>query len=398
MLLAHLLRRAITQGRLDIIDAQGHAHRFGETKARPDAVLRLHDKGVARALVLRPRLAFGEAYMDGRLTIEKGTLAEVLDLLANNADVAGLLPFDRLADHFAAATRVVHQRNLLSRSAANAAHHYDLSRRLYELFLDPDLQYSCAYFATPGLTLEEAQEAKKRLIAAKLCLKPGQSVLDIGCGWGGLALSLARHAEISVTGITLSAQQLTVARERAEAAGLSHRVRFEMRDYRTMRGSFDRIVSVGMFEHVGVPHYGDFFQQVAALLAGDGVALLHAIGRSEGPGTTNPWFRRYIFPGGYSPALSEVLPAVETSGLWVTDLEILRLHYAETLKAWRERFAANRATVADLQGERFCRMWEFYLAGAEMSFRRQGHMVFHLQLAKQADAVPRTHDYLRHGR
>ncbi len=391
MLLTRLLKPAVTAGTLDLVGADGRVHRLGS--GAPALTLRLHDRALERDLVMNPRLRFGEAYMDGRLTVEGGTIYDVLALLgAGRENVQGLL--GQLREALGPALRLAHQHNPLGRSRRNVAHHYDLSRSFYELFLDSDLQYSCAYFAEPDLTLDEAQEAKKRHIAAKLLLRPGLRVLDIGCGWGGMALTLARTAGVQVTGITLSAEQLAVARERAERAGLSDRVRFELCDYREVAGRFDRIVSVGMFEHVGVPHYPTFFRRIRDLLTEDGVALLHSIGRADGPGVTNPWLRRYIFPGGYSPALSEVIPQVEKAGLWATDLEILRLHYAETLRHWRQRFQARRDEARAMHDERFCRMWEFYLAGAEISFRYQGHMVFQMQLARSQEAVPLTRDYM----
>jgi cyclopropane-fatty-acyl-phospholipid synthase len=280
------------------------------------------------------------------------------------------------------------------RSRRNVAHHYDLDDRLYRLFLDEDMQYSCAYYERPGLSLSEAQLAKKRHIAAKLALRPGQSVLDIGSGWGGLGLYLARKASVDVTGVTLSAGQHRIANERARELGLEATARFELRDYRSLNRPFDRIVSVGMFEHVGVSHYREFFAKAAALLKPDGVMLLHAIGRSEPPGNANPWIRKYIFPGGYIPALSEVLAAIERSDLYVTDIEILRLHYAETLKAWRERFQARWDEAAKLYDERFCRMWDFYLAASEATLRAGGYVVFQIQLTKDLAAVPLTRDYM----
>ena len=390
MLLARFLEPAIVTGALAIVDGAGRTHRFG--RGEPRVTLRFHDKAVQRELLMKPRVAFGEAYMDGRISVEGGSIYDALVVLCQDADVVG--PFGRLRDALGKAVRAIQQHNPMRRAQRNVAHHYDLSRQLYELFLDRDMQYSCAYFARPGMSLEEAQEAKKRHIAAKLLLEPGQRVLDIGCGWGGMALYLAQTCGVEVTGITLSKEQLAVAQERAERAGLADRVHFELRDYRAMTGRFDRIVSVGMFEHVGVPHYPEFFAKVHELLADDGVALLHSIGRSDGPGTTNGWIRKYIFPGGYSPALSEVLPRIEEARLWATDVEILRLHYAETLRHWRQRFTARREEARRLYDERFCRMWEFYLAGCEIAFRFQGHMVFQVQMAKRADAVPLTRDYI----
>ncbi len=337
-------------------------------------------------------MRFGEAYIDGRVTVEDGTIYDALAALSSGAEIEG--PFGRLATALAPVVRLIQQRNPLRRARRNVAHHYDLSRQLYESFLDKDLQYSCAYFPDPGMDLEAAQEAKKRHIAAKLLLHPGCRVLDIGSGWGGLAIWIARNTGAEVLGVTLSAEQLAAARERAAAAGVADRARFELADYRAVTGRFDRIVSVGMFEHVGAPHHRAFFAKVRDLLAEDGVALLHSIGRTDGPGATNPWLRKHIFPGGYSPALSEVAPAIERAGLWATDVEILRLHYALTLRRWRERFHANRDAVRRLYDERFCRMWEFYLAGAEVSFRFQGQMVLQIQLARRQDATPITRDYM----
>ncbi|HEX7969053.1 MAG TPA: cyclopropane-fatty-acyl-phospholipid synthase family protein, partial [Stellaceae bacterium] len=341
-----------------------------------------------------PRLGLGEAFMDGTLTVEDAGLYDFLDLLASNINLAPKNLLTPLYDGFGATFRFFQQYNPLSRARRNVAHHYDLSGALYELFLDSDRQYSCAYFTDTDQTIEQAQAAKKRHIAAKLLLAPGQKVLDIGSGWGGLALYLAKECDVSVTGLTLSTEQLKVARRRAAAAGLADRVRFELCDYREAQGRYDRIVSVGMFEHVGVVHYPTFFRKVKELLSEDGVTLLHSIGRHDGPASTNPWVRKYIFPGGYSPAISEVVPVIERLGLWITDIEILRLHYAETLRAWRTRFNANRERVRALYDERFCRMWEFYLAGSEIAFRHQGHMNFQMQLAKKVDAVPLTRDYI----
>jgi len=394
MLLVRLLAAAIGDGSLDLVTADGRRRRIGS--GVPTLTMRLHDKGVERDLMVNPRLRFGEAYMDGRLSVEGGTIYDLLDLMMTDSNVQGAL--GRVLETLSPILRRLQQHNPMQRSRRNVQHHYDLSRRFYELFLDRDMQYSCAYFTSPQATLDDAQEAKKRHIAAKLLLVPGMRVLDIGCGWGGMALYLARTTGARVTGITLSTEQLAVARQRAEYAGLSDRVTFELCDYRELAargaGRFDRIVSVGMFEHVGLPHYRTFFETVRSLLTDDGVALLHAIGRLDGPGSTNPWIRKYIFPGGYSPALSEVLPAIESSGLLSTDVEILRLHYALTLSHWRRRFEARREEARALYDERFCRMWEFYLAGAELSFRTQGHMVFQIQLARSLGAVPLVRDYM----
>ncbi len=290
--------------------------------------------------------------------------------------------------------RRLKQFNPIERARANVGHHYDLSDDLYNLFLDGDRQYSCAYFSDFEDSLEQAQENKKHRIAAKLLLEPGHLVLDIGSGWGGLAIYLAREYGVRVTGLTLSTEQLNVSRARARDASLDDRVKFELLDYREITGQFDRIVSVGMFEHVGINHYPTFFGKVAELLNDDGIALLHTIGRGDGPDMTDPWFQKYIFPGGYIPALSEVVPELERAGLWTTDVEVLRLHYAQTLRHWRKRFLANRAKAVALYDERFARMWEYYLVASEMSFRNLDNMVFQIQMAKRMDAVPLTRDYM----
>jgi cyclopropane-fatty-acyl-phospholipid synthase len=394
-MLDRLLRRFIVLGRLTVRWPDGQLTTYtGEPG--PEALMAFRDRAAVRRVALYPAMAVGEAYMDGGLVPVDCTIYDVLDVLAVNlcAETARM-PTYHLGAALARATRIFAQFNPAPRARRNVAHHYDLNGRLYSLFLDRDRQYSCAYFPRGNETLEEAQAAKKRHIASKLKLdRPDLEVLDIGCGWGGMALTLARDFGARVTGITLSTEQLEEARARAAAEGLADRVTFEMLDYRHLHRRFDRIVSVGMFEHVGVNHYRAFFDVVKRSLAPDGVALLHAIGRSDGPGATNPWIAKYIFPGGYSPALSEVLPAIEKSGLVVTDIEVLRLHYAETLRHWRWRFAANRDAIMGLYDERFCRMFEFYLAGSEIVFRREGHMVFQIQLTRDQEAVPLTRDYI----
>ena len=393
MLLASVLSRFIRIGRLSVIDAAGRRHVF-EGSPGPSATVRLHDSALHWKVLWRPRLFVPEAYMDGTLTIEEGSLYDFIDILtSNDAAQINALPL-RLGQAAGRLVRRLHQYNPVPRARRNVAHHYDLSDQLYELFLDRDRQYSCAYFRMPQDDLDTAQENKKRHIAAKLLLSPGHKVLDIGSGWGGLALYLGAECGADVTGLTLSEEQHKVATRRAAAAGLSDRVRFHLRDYREEMGSYDRIVSVGMFEHVGVNQYPTFFRGLNRLLAPDGVALLHSIGRMDGPGTTNPWMRKYIFPGGYSPALSEVVPEVESARLWITDIEILRLHYAETLRLWRRRFEQNRDRIRALYDERFCRMWEMYLVGAETAFRHDFSVVFQMQLAKSMDTVPMTRDYM----
>jgi len=392
-LLDAMMRRMIRNGTLRITDAHGRVHAYGGGPG-PSVAIRLTDPRLHRSLFLNPELRAGEAYMDGTLVVEQGTIRDLLVLYAVNRGGLRGHPVQRALRGGLKRARRLFQRNTRLRARANVAHHYDLSNALYRLFLDDDLNYSCAYFLDPGDTIETAQRNKLRHVAAKLAMRPGLRVLDIGSGWGGMALYLARHFDAQVLGVTLSEEQQALAAERAREQGLSDRVRFELRDYRDVEGRFDRIVSIGMFEHVGLDHYPAFFAKLSALLEPDGVALLHAIGRKGGPGVTSAWLRKYIFPGGYSPALSEVMAPLERSDLWVTDVEILRLHYAETLRAWEARFQENRARAAALFDERFCRMWEFYLIGSEISFRYGKHMVFQMQLAKQRDAVPLARDYM----
>ena len=393
MLFARFARKVFQAGSLTIIDADGGRHVAGNGEG-PSATIRLHDRRLHYRLAINPYLHLGEAYMDGTLTIEQGTLYDFLNLCALNIDRGFELPLKRALTAAARVLRHLHQHNPARRAKANVAHHYDLSDRLYDLFLDSDRQYSCGYFGYDHHDIEQAQQDKKRHLAAKLLLEPGQRVLDIGSGWGGMALYLAEVGGCEVLGITLSEEQLKASRQRAERAGMADRVKFELRDYRQQTGRFDRIVSVGMFEHVGIRHYPEFFAQIRALLHDDGIAVLHSIGRMDGPGATNEWIRKYIFPGGYAPALSEVLPVAEQLRLWVTDLEVLRLHYAETLRCWHQRFLAHRAEIAALYDERFCRMWEFYLVGSELAFRCMGHMVFQMQIAKRQEVVPLTRDYI----
>jgi cyclopropane-fatty-acyl-phospholipid synthase len=393
LLLSLLFKRIVSVGRLTVIDPKGRSHVFSGEPG-PNSTIRIHDDAVARAIALNPRLSLGEAFMDGRLTVEDGDIYSFLEFCAHNELRLPTSSWLTIIYQVERLLRRFQQFNPVGKARDNVAHHYDLSGRLYELFLDSDRQYSCAYFRTNNDSLEAAQDNKKQHLAAKLLLKPGHRVLDIGSGWGGLGIYLAKAGAGDVTGITLSTEQHKVSNERAAAAGVANRVRFQLCDYRQLTGQFDRIVSVGMFEHVGVNHYKQFFAKLRELLTDDGVAVLHAIGRADGPGVTNPWIRRYIFPGGYSPALSEVLPAVEKSGLFVTDIEILRLHYASTLREWRRRFNAARDQIKALYDERFCRMWEFYLAGSELAFRYHGHIVWQMQMAKRVDTVPLTRDYM----
>ena len=365
----------------------------GVTLESAPVIARIKDVKTGLRIAQNPHLALGEAYMDGGVVMERGSIYDLLEIITRN------FKHHRKRDLFTETHRLLTQfGNLHTRIASrkNVAHHYDLSVALYGAFLDDDLQYSCAYFSHEGAGLEEAQLDKKRRIASKLLINPGDRILDIGCGWGGMGLTLAEDYGARVTGVTLSVEQLNLARDRAVARGLSDAAHFEMRDYRDVEGPFDRIVSVGMFEHVGLDKYQTYFDTVARLLTDDGVALIHTIGRTSPPGATSAWTAKYIFPGGYIPALSEIIPPVERAGLIVTDIEVLRVHYADTLRAWRERFMAQRSRMAALYDERFCRMWEFYLAGSEASFRYGTSVVYQLQLAKRVDAVPITRDYMRH--
>ena len=394
--LSLMLRSFVQRGHLTVIDAAGRHHVFAGAPdpQLPPVTMRLTDPGLYRALFLNPELHTGEAYMDGRMSFPGSSLRDFLTLFSMNRRALAGFPMLRLLARLSRATKRFQQANPLGRAQANVAHHYDIGNALYARFLDQGLFYSCAYFRDPEESLEAAQINKCRLIAAKLCLRPGMKVLDIGCGWGGLALYLARVADVEVLGVTLSREQHALAEARARAAGLDHRVRFELRDYRELDQRFDRIVSVGMFEHVGVAHYGEFFAQVNALLAEDGVMLLHFISKMSPPGNSGPWIRKYIFPGGYAPALSEVFPAIEAERLWVTDVEILRVHYAMTLNHWCRRFEANRDELRQIYDERFCRMWEFYLIACEMMFRSGSQHVAHLQVTKRRDAVPLTRGYI----
>ena len=385
-------RAIVKRGQLQVTTSRGTGFTVGDGTGTRVAV-RFTSPRAERAVLLNPELKLGEAYMDGTFVVEQGSIADFFQLILSqdrmNKGPRWARPRARARHQW----RRLQQHNPRRRAQRNVSHHYDLDARLYSLFLDSDRQYSCAYFESPTATLDDAQLAKKRHLVAKLLLRdPGKRVLDIGSGWGGLALYLAQVAGARVTGITLSHEQLDIARGRAGEQGLD--VEFRMQDYRDVTERYDRIVSVGMFEHVGVGYYPAFFRKSARMLADDGVMVLHSIGRSEGPSSTNPWISKYIFPGGYIPALSEVLPAIERAGLLVTDIEILRLHYAETLKAWRERVLAHREEVERLYDARFVRMWEFYLAGAEMSFREQNLMVFQIQLAKRQGIVPITRGYI----
>lgn len=394
-LLARIVRKLVQRGNLVVTGPNGSVHRFGDGTGEC-VHLAIRTRHAERRITFDPELGVPESYMDGELDFIEGDVLGLLRIAYTNMDsrygVSAV--WARAIEGLRYSLRRFQQINTARRARQNVHRHYDLSGELYRLFLDADLQYSCAYFGRPDMTLDEAQEAKKRHIAAKLQLTPGLSVLDIGSGWGGLGLYLAREFDADVLGVTLSTEQHAVSTERAHAEHLDNHAHFELRDYRDLQERFDRIVSVGMFEHVGLNHYGAFFDKAASLLKPDGVMLLHSIGRSGPPSVTSAFIRKHIFPGGYIPALSEVLPVIEKSGLVVTDVEVLRLHYAETLKHWRERFAANRDKAKALYDERFCRMWEFYLAGSEAAFRWQDLVVFQIQVAKRNDTLPVTRDYM----
>ena len=393
-ILAKCLARLIHTGRLNLTMPSGAVHGIG-AGGMPEVAARLTDADAVRQLLARPSLRLGELYMDGRLVIERGSIYDLLTLAMNNAPGRRNLLGPAIGRRMRGFMERISGRNDALRSRNNVAHHYDLDGRLYDLFLDGDKQYSCAYFTDSDRDLDSAQRAKKRHIAAKLAITGDESVLDIGCGWGGMALYLAEFAQARrVTGITLSQEQLAIARSRAEAAGLDERLEFALEDYRETKGPFDRIVSVGMFEHVGLRDYATFFGQCARLLSDDGVALIHTIGNTTTPGPVNPWIAKYIFPGGRLPSLSEIMPAIEASGLRVSDIEILRLHYAQTLRLWRERFMARRDEAEALYDERFCRMWEFYLAASEAAFRFEHLVVFQIQLTKRLETLPMTRDYI----
>lgn len=390
-LLCKFLSQFIRRGSMTVTTSGGMTFTVGDGSGEP-VEIRFLAADAQRRVLFNPELGLGEAYMNGEFVVERGSIADALAIVLDQPE---LLPqWAKPWWYLRYLVRHLRQFNPRARARRNVAHHYDLDARLYSLFLDADKQYSCAYFETPGATLDDAQLAKKRHVTAKLLVSRGQRVLDIGSGWGGLGLYLAEIAGADVTGVTLSTEQLQIANARAAEKGLTRQARFLLQDYRDIEGPFDRIVSVGMFEHVGAKFYDTYFKRCAELLSDDGVMLLHSIGRSQGPDSTNPWIAKYIFPGGYIPSLSEVLPAIEDAGLLVCDVEILRLHYAETLKAWRERFMARREEAVQLYDERFALMWEFYLAASEMTFRKQGMMNFQIQLTKRQGVVPMTRGYI----
>jgi cyclopropane-fatty-acyl-phospholipid synthase len=389
--LDRLLARLITHGEITVVDAKGEQHVFGRAGTGPSVTIRISDPGFVRRLMRRPSLLIGEGYMDGAYSIEAGTLRDFLEIVVVSSD--GREPKGFVGGALVKASELT-RRNNGARAARNVKHHYDIDHRLYEMFLDQDMQYSCAYWRDGVTSLDQAQRDKKRHIARKLLLEPGMEVLDIGSGWGGLALTLARDHGVRVTGVTLSLDQYQTSLRRVQEAGLSDRVTFKLLDYRDEPGRYDRIVSVGMFEHVGRRNFGEFFDHLDRLLKPDGIALLHTIGRMATPAPINAWMEKYIFPGSYLPSLSQLAPLLEQRGLWLTDFEMLRLHYAKTLAAWDERFRARRSEIAAMFDERFCRMWEFYLQLCEAAFRHRTLVVFQMQMAKQMGALPITRDYV----
>ena len=395
-LLSNLLRRFVREGTLRVRDVDGQVHIFGDLLPGPEVGIRLLDRKLYIKLFINPELYAAEAFMAGSLTLEDGTsLHDFLLLFSVNR--AGLYSYgsQKLMRRVWRGLRRWHQANPIGLAATHARHHYDLSTELYRLFLDDQMQYSCAYFHDPASeTLEQAQRNKLIHATSKLQLRPGMTVAEIGSGWGGFAIHLARETDAIVTGVNVSPEQIKLARAHAEAAGVSDRVEFRELDYRQFAGQFDRVVSVGMMEHVGIGHLDEYFIKIRELIKPDGYAFIHCIGRMSQPGTTGPFIRKYIFPGGYVPALSEVFAATERCGLWCNDMEVLRLHYHHTVRHWRERFAKNRARAAAIYDERFCRMWEFYLTAVELEFLHGSHMVFQLLLSTKRDAVPITRDFM----
>jgi cyclopropane-fatty-acyl-phospholipid synthase len=389
-----LLGKLIRKGRLRILEVNGSVIELGSGIGAPHVTIRLHKKGLMPKLIQDFTLNLGEAYMDGSITIEEGSLADLLALFGINAQGAPPMPWQITGLVIDPLIRLVTLFNALAYSKRNVAHHYDLSTEFFKLFLDKDLGYTCAYFTHPDNDIDTAERDKKKLIASKLLLKEGMHILDIGCGWGGMAIYLAKTFAVQVTGITLSEEQRSFAIDWAKREGLEERVNFVIRDYREERAVYDRVIAVGMLEHVGLLHYREFFTQIKALLKDDGIALVHAISPMDGPGPNDNFLLKYIFPGGYTPSLSEVTPVIEKSGLWITDIELLRMHYAETLRCWLANFNSNRETIKEMYDEKFCRMWEFYLTSCEMYFRHMVMMVFQIQIAKNKHTVPLTRDYM----
>ena len=393
MIIDSVLKRIIKKGSLVVIDSSGKKYEYGK-KEESSLTMILNSKLIDFKIFVRPRLYLGEAYMNGEISIKNGDIYDLLSVFQMNIEARPSHWVEKINNFFAYTVRTFNYFNTIGRSRKNVAHHYDISKELYNLFLDDDWQYSCGYFNSPEDSLEKAQSQKKSHIIKKLRLKENQKILDIGSGWGGLGIEIAKSYSADVLGITLSKEQRDFSNIRVKQSGSNLPVRFELKDYRDVNEEFDRIVSVGMFEHVGPIYYKTFFKKISDLLKNDGLALLHTIGRSDTPGSPNPWVNKYIFPGGYTPSLSEIMPAIESSGLRVTDIEVLTLHYAKTLKEWRKRFLNNRNKAKKIYDERFCKMWEFYLAACQSSFEYAGSVVFQIQLAKTNSPVPQTRDYI----
>ena len=394
MLLDRVIKSLIHKGDLTVTDWNGVTRVYGDGST-PKSHVKFESAAAALKVALDPDLHLGEVVTDGELTIQNGSIRDFVELLMQNVGTGQTNhPLHRVAYRMRLLLRRVYQHNPVGKAEKNITHHYDINGEIYDLFLDKDRQYSCAYFGQENATLEEAQLAKKRHIAAKLNIKPGMRVLDIGSGWGGMGLYLAQYCGADVTGVTLSHEQHELSNQRANEQGLGNQVRFLLSDYRQLNEQFDRIVSVGMFEHVGVGHYAEFFKKVSGLLRDDGSALLHSINRADGPGITGAWIQKYIFPGGYVPSLSEVIPHMEKAKLYITDIEILRMHYARTLNEWGKRFTANHKRAAEIYDERFCRMWDFYLAGSECSFLYAEMNNFQIQFSKNQHALPYTRAYI----
>ncbi len=394
-LLSHLLRRFIRNGSLTVTDHAGVSHRFGGGGEGPSVAIRLTDKAVEREIFFNPELKTAEAYMDGRLVMEGG--AQVFDFLmlfSVNRSALGAHPVQKALRGIWRAVRRTQQRNPLGQAAVNIRHHYDIPPKFYELWLDPTMTYSCAYYTSPDVSLHQAQIDKLRHIAAKLQLAPGMHIAEIGSGWGALATFLARNYDVTVTSVTLSPEQLAVARVRAEREGVADRVTFLEQDYRELAGTYDRVVSIAMMEAIGVSEFDTYFTSIKRLTKPGGFALVHCIGRMSPPGTTAPFIRKYIFPGGYVPALSEVFASLERTGTWCADCESLRLHYYWTIRDWRLAYEAKRAEAVAMMGERFCRMWDFYLAAVELGFLHGSNFVFQLVISDKRDDAPVIRDYI----
>jgi len=398
-MLFSVLRNISLKGKLDIIDSKGETHSFGETSNLESdklyAKIRFTNKSIQRKLFLNPGLHLGEGYMDGEIIIEEGTIENLINIVTSSYDeFISRNHFYKFYETFLNYFKPLHQINKIKQSKKNISHHYDLNENLYRLFLDKDMQYSCAYFHNENINLDQAQSDKKKHIINKLNIRSDMSVLDIGCGWGGLSLQIAKDTGAQVKGITLSENQLTTAKRRAQEEGLNEKVHFALQDYRFENKQYDRIVSVGMFEHVGINYFSSFFSKTYDLLKESGVFLLHTIGQKGKPSATSPWIRKYIFPGGYIPSMSEILETCEKLNINITDIEVLRLHYAHTLDHWYKNTLANKRQIIRMFDERFFRMWEFYLLISKYSFVNMGNVVFQIQISKNINNLPLTRNYI----